>query len=715
MRQISSGDALEQQLFSGADIDMDGVCTRCRSIPWDELACSEPPTCEEGVQIIEIPESHDHLLNSACRICRLFATIKPEVASPNFGKVKEGPRPTEKAPETCVLTRFSARSALCEAVDTNVEFGVPNDGNILGMMFNDVGRPNWFWKAGFLGIQQLTRKADFGIHCIDSSTANFDMIKSCLSICQNTHAACSATKGAPIPGLQVIDCMRTLPEVIVAPTDCEYVALSYVWGPTPWTGAGFSPVIMDAMTATVKLGLQYLWVDRHCIDQDHPEHRRDQIARMGDIYAQAAITIIASSHNLSSYGLPGVGHGVRRPQSVEKIGEITLIEGYEHPAYEIGKSPWATRGWTLQETLLSPRRVMFSDTQITYLCDTTFWVESWERPGLDTRPRDSWRFETEGLVPVTDRLMADTFGAYRHSIKIMMGYSERSLSYDTDALNACRGIIQQLEKSSIFCPWAIPASGELFMIDWYHPKGPPEKRRGMFPTWSFLDWHGPIVASRFGTWNYQHMKIALGSLHEPTISFPLEGQIPSTETLLRRDWRYLHITGPIVNLHMVQREFDSKQRSLSTTLNLSQDGLSSMAIIPRPRDGQFVTLQVSENVHMLSVVKWDVDELPSSVVGLVLHRGTRISNSSRVVELSVLVLEESEGVYRRVGFIRHFLYDVIRPYSPKSIIPEIAFTDSAGESLDELDWPIEVGVGAKYSTDDPLWVKEAEMRSIIIE
>jgi hypothetical protein len=264
MHRLSSGDAVQQRLSSIADTDMDDMCARCRSIPWDELACSDPPTCSEGVPIIEVPENHGELLSSPCRICRLFATIKPKVTYPIFVKARSGPRPAEEEPESCILTRFSARSVLCDPGDDDIEFNVSNDGQVLGMMFNDAGIHNWFWETGFLGIsRQSVPEANFGIRRINPTSIGFHMIKDYLSICRNTHTECPLVKGPPIPGLRVTDCTCAVPEVIEAPTGCEYVALSYVWSMTGEDGAGFPPVIMDAIIATVEMGFQYLWVDRH--------------------------------------------------------------------------------------------------------------------------------------------------------------------------------------------------------------------------------------------------------------------------------------------------------------------------------------------------------------------------------------------------------------------------------------------------------------------
>lgn len=226
IRQAEPGD--ETRLATRA-VERDSICERCRTVPWEELASSEPPTTVEGVPVIEVPESHDQLLNSTCRVCQLLATIKPKVVVPSFVKA-DRLTPRENVPESCMLTMFSARSVVCSGTDGEIDFNVPDNGLVLGMVFNDAGTHNWFLGCGFIGLSSPTSQAKFGARLIDPNIANLEMVRECLSICQTTHGSCAATKCVPIPGLRVIDCTRLIPEVVTAPIGCEYAALSYVWG-----------------------------------------------------------------------------------------------------------------------------------------------------------------------------------------------------------------------------------------------------------------------------------------------------------------------------------------------------------------------------------------------------------------------------------------------------------------------------------------------------
>jgi hypothetical protein len=67
----------------------------------------------------------------------------------------------------------------------------------------------------------------------------------------------------------VIDCINEC--VIVAPTPCLYVALSYVWGKpsecedldTEFSVMNLPQTVKDSLEVTRMTGHQYLWVDRY--------------------------------------------------------------------------------------------------------------------------------------------------------------------------------------------------------------------------------------------------------------------------------------------------------------------------------------------------------------------------------------------------------------------------------------------------------------------
>ena len=64
--------------------------------------------------------------------------------------------------------------------------------------------------------------------------------------------------------LKVIDCVER--KIDDAPPNCEYIALSYVWGANqecPSLREKLPQTIEDSITTVLHLGYRYLWVDRY--------------------------------------------------------------------------------------------------------------------------------------------------------------------------------------------------------------------------------------------------------------------------------------------------------------------------------------------------------------------------------------------------------------------------------------------------------------------
>ncbi|KAF2249688.1 HET-domain-containing protein, partial [Trematosphaeria pertusa] len=176
--------------------------------------------------------------------------------------------------------------------------------------------------------------------------------------------------------LKAIDCEER--KVVRAPGDCNFVALSYVWGDSS-TISPFSGVILpqnlpatieDSIQVARQLGYRFLWVDRYCIDQSDTQAKLDQIQQMGQIYGSAALTMIAATGTDPTHGLPGISAGLAQsdPPKV-RVGSLTVMH-YDVPAaLELSSSTWATRAWTYQESYLSKRRLVFTDNRVFMLCN----------------------------------------------------------------------------------------------------------------------------------------------------------------------------------------------------------------------------------------------------------------------------------------------------------------------------------------------------------
>lgn len=354
-----------------------------------------------------------------------------------------------------------------------------------------------------------------------------------LRYCKNNHERlCGrSTHSRDVTGLCLIDCTARI--ITDAQINSPYVALSYVWGESsnidnktedscvgdrcelPQT---LSSVITDAITVTQALGFRYLWVDALCINQDDADTKHDQIKQMNDIYENAELTIVAAAGVDATYGLPGVGQRARTPQNIVKLGGVRIISTMKDPHLAIRSSRWASRGWTFQEAVLSRRRLVFTNEQMYFECNAMNCWESIYSPLDKLHAKDKSRFGDEvrggmfgrstthnfGTLVPDEMKLTEVFNQYASAIQ---DYSSRELTYDSDSLNAFRGIIERYSKHRhhIYAIWGLPYSAEFgrrwsyfaLALAWSHAQSGwgssnPPKRREEFPSWTWAGWAGAV-------------------------------------------------------------------------------------------------------------------------------------------------------------------------------------------------------------------------------
>ncbi len=70
----------------------------------------------------------------------------------------------------------------------------------------------------------------------------------------------------------------------------------------------------------------------------------------------------------------------RCPQPHAKIGPHIFISSLHTADDTIKLSDWITRAWTYQEALLSRRRIIFTDEQVYYECESMYCYEVFDFP-----------------------------------------------------------------------------------------------------------------------------------------------------------------------------------------------------------------------------------------------------------------------------------------------------------------------------------------------
>ncbi|KAH8900682.1 HET-domain-containing protein, partial [Thozetella sp. PMI_491] len=229
---------------------------------------------------------------------------------------------------------------------------------------------------------------------LDNAKINLDLCRQWLQHCCRSHGqrcntpAWSLALGKPEKlKFRLIDVWeRRLVEFDSA--QCEYVALSYVWGPIHlrkdllelrqgvvksflqpnYLDRRVGKTIWDAMEIVRGINVRYLWTDRLCIIQDSNEDKAAQIGQMDRIYGNALLTIAAATSEHLDAGIPGITTN----RSVTQIGEQVMLNPPVNILYPIYSDedlqPWDTRAWTLQEKLLSKRILLFHHELVDFHC-----------------------------------------------------------------------------------------------------------------------------------------------------------------------------------------------------------------------------------------------------------------------------------------------------------------------------------------------------------
>lgn len=351
--------------------------------------------------------------------------------------------------------------------------------------------------------------------------ADFGIVRTWLEFCLKNHGdTCELIDLRPIPALQVVDCDTGL--IISAKRGCKYLAFSYVWGKAqseePTIGGEFhllaegTPIlIQDAISATKRLGYQYLWIDRYCIPQKDGEERHSQIQQMDLVYSKAQATIIAIASPDPSHGLPGIGSRYRAPSVMVKIEKELHVYVPPHPTREIYGSVWNSRGWTHQETILSRRRIFFCKNQIYFECAGMHCHDTMSVP-LDLLHRKDLKIFSKWNRPSLFSRVRQTKDPLTSVFGHITLYTKRYLTRPEDIPNGIMGTFHAFESmyDSFRHYWGIPMVPDIthsFLLKptvrrstrteqfltglcWYLSE--PGKRRSGFPSWSWAGWYGTL-------------------------------------------------------------------------------------------------------------------------------------------------------------------------------------------------------------------------------
>lgn len=352
---------------------------------------------------------------------------------------------------------------------------------------------------------------------VEKGCFQYELIRDWMDICQTSHGKdcghITYFKRQCI-NIKLIDVHQR--QVIQAENNMPYLALSYVYGASsgrnvlsdisrtcpqryPLLPEALPRTVEDAIIFTGKLGYHYLWVDMYCINHADPMELQAQISSMDLIYECAEMTIVASDGHDSEAGLAGVSRPIQcTGQPIFDAPSGRYMATFVDDAFDPERcAPWALRGWTFQEGLLSRRCLFFDRYHVRMRCRKELFHDL-----LNPDQRRD-RFSTHQC---SKYLVDDVCSVYIHGsafdIAILdafvSNYSRRQLTLQTDALDACKGVLNRItQNTGVGFLWGIPLVHTLEALAWNaFPEGT-LARRAEFPSWTWLGWQG-----RTGFWDW---------------------------------------------------------------------------------------------------------------------------------------------------------------------------------------------------------------------
>ncbi|OAL44685.1 HET-domain-containing protein [Pyrenochaeta sp. DS3sAY3a] len=303
------------------------------------------------------------------------------------------------------------------------------------------------------------------------SEQSVKVAKRWLNDCRSTHPWCNQTSSTRLPS-RVIQIKsprgenesRVIDASKVQDLIGHYATLSHCWGnvdrttlrkdnitmmSTGFVQSSISQQFQDAMKVAQRLEIEYIWIDCICIIQDLEEDLNHELATMGDIYANSALTIAgpACPDSETSF-LKTRDAGCHFLQLQGQISNLYLRKAVKTSDTMAKNALLDARGWVFQEMNLTRRALLYGIDQMHWRCRELLDDERIERPTSGSEINNLYQGKREFL-----QCKLETGGKFGHVSSLMRTtnwyslvdeYSGKELTFLPDKLRAISAIAQEI-------------------------------------------------------------------------------------------------------------------------------------------------------------------------------------------------------------------------------------------------------------------------------
>ncbi|KAJ4303716.1 hypothetical protein N0V90_002617 [Kalmusia sp. IMI 367209] len=402
----------------------------------------------------------------------------------------------------------------------------------------------------------------------------------------------------------------------------QYTTLSHCWGPdrpictTLDNVESFSDHIPpqaiprtfdDAILITRTLGIRFIWIDALCIVQDSTKEWAQEAAKMKDIYSGSVLNIAACDSPESQGGCFPIKSSLVKTFHIvpEDRGPGLLVRLQPGDYRQVVKGTvLSSRGWVLQEQLLSNRIVSCMSDELHWECNQVHETEA----GLH------FQSSASGIhyARTTDHGSADLDQGEMWRIW-MKNFSQRDFTYWEDRLPALAGIAELYQTisgdESLVGLWKRSILEDLLWIRMGQVS--PEHARAIgsagLPSWSWIS-----CPSRIGFDLWQLTLVKVDRLvtvqdHCKLMDFSVEWKgVPFVSSLISAS---IALHGPAVkatiNVEGMTDEYDppyfkltiSDKEDISCTGQFDREGV---------RPGEYQCLLLRSRVHQQTQTRREI-------------------------------------------------------------------------------------------------------------